>query len=406
MKLQTLVFLGMAVLMAGSTALAGIEYEGERNAFNRFHGKGKFTSSRGEVYDGNWVDGSREGHGVFTTPAGDRYDGNWSNNQENGQGKMTWANGDVYDGNWVAGKMQGEGTFTSAKGEIFKGNFSGNVRQGKGVLTTPAGEKFEGSWKGGKKSGEFRVSLRDGSVATGNWVDDRAPANAVVELADGTRYTGPVRNGVSPAGKGTCVKAGQSTPCEFKDGKLVVAEVPKPEPKPAPKVEPKPAAAAAVVAAPAAVAAATPPKPAAPPVPKDPRTGRGTRTDGTQFFFKHNFVAGGQSDNVPTLSVEKDLNEFGAMRISAKGGEFEVTIMVDEYVGVGVYELKYFKASIQKKGEETSYRTSAAEPGRLEILKDGGGKLVGLFSFTGYPNGNVGSDKRVVSEGEFVIPAP
>ena len=117
MKLQTLASIGMAILLAASPVLAGIEYEGERNAFNRFHGKGKFTSSRGEVYDGHWVDGSREGEGVETTPAGDRYEGTWSNNQESGKGKKTWANGDVYEGQWEAGKMQGEGTLTTAKGE-------------------------------------------------------------------------------------------------------------------------------------------------------------------------------------------------------------------------------------------------------------------------------------------------
>jgi hypothetical protein len=100
--------------------------------------------------------------------------------------------------------------------------------------------------------------------------------------------------------------------------------------------------------------------------------------------------------------VEKDLNEFGAMRITASGGEFTVTIMVDEYVGAGTYELKYFKASIEKSGQ-ASYRTSATEPGKLVVLEDDGTKLVGLFSFTGYPNGNVGTDKRSVQEGEFAI---
>ncbi len=399
MKLQTLASIGMAVLLASTTAFAGIEYEGERNSFNRFHGKGKFTSGRGEVYDGQWVDGSREGQGVETTPEGDRYEGNWSNNQENGKGKKTWANGDVYDGQWVAGKMQGDGTFTSARGERYSGGFANNLKQGKGVMTTPAGEKFEGTWKAGKRNGEFKVTLKDGSVVTGHWVEDRAPATATVDLPDGHKYTGPVRNGIIPNGKGTCVKAGQSAPCEFKEGKMQVAvvEPPKVEPKPVPKVEPKPVP---VVAAAPAVA----PKPVEPPKPKDPRTQRGMRSDGSQFFFKHDFGGAATSDNIPTLLVEKDLNEFSAMRISAKGGDFDVTIMVDEYVGPGTYELKYFKAAIQQKDGKTVYRTSADDPGKLVILKDEGGKLVGLFSFTGYPNGAVGADKHVVSEGEFVIP--
>lgn len=401
MKLRTLVFAGITGLFC-TPLLASFQYEGERNAFNRFHGQGKFTSTQGVVYEGNWVDGRREGHGVETKPDGERYEGAWANNRENGKGKKTWPNGDTYDGEWLAGKMQGTGTFVKASGERYTGSFVNDERSGKGVLTLPGGDVYEGTFKAGKRNGEFRVKLRDGSVAVGVWSDDRAPASAVVDLTDGTRYTGPVRNGVQPNGKGTCVKAGKSNPCEYKEGKLVEVAVavppppaPKPEPKPVPVIKPA-AAAAAVLATPVEVKAAEPPKP------KDPRTQRGMRPNGAQFFFKHSYGGSGVSDNLPNLKVEKDLNEFGAMRITASGGEFTVTIMVDEYVGVGTYELKYFKAGIEKKGEQ-SYRTSAAEPGKLVVLEDDGKKLVGLFSFTGYPNGNVGSDKRSVSEGEFVI---
>ena len=172
-----------------------------------------------------------------------------------------------------------------------------------------------------------------------------------------------------------------------------------PKPKPAPVAKPFEAAGAAAVvaAAPAPVA-----KPAPPPKPKNPRTMRGVRSDGSQFFFKHSW--GGTSDNIKVLKVEKDINDFGAMRISAKEGDFELVITVDEYVGPGTYELKYFKASIQKAGEGTSYRTSSADPGTLKILKDADGMLIGLFSFNGYPFGNKGSDMRSVTEGEFAIP--
>lgn len=403
MKLRTLVFAGIAGLLS-SPLLASFQYEGERNAFNRFHGQGKFTSTQGVVYEGSWVDGRREGQGVEIKPDGERYQGNWANNRENGKGKKTWPNGDSYDGEWLAGKMQGTGTFVKANGERYTGSFSNDERSGKGVLTLPSGEVYEGTFKAGKRNGEFKVKLKDGSVVTGVWSDDRAPASAVVDLADGTRYTGPVRSGVQPNGKGNCVKAGKANPCEFKDGKLVEVAVvvpppppPKPEPKPVPAA--KPAAAAAVVAV---AAAPVEVKPVEPPKPKDPRTLRGVRANGTQFFFKHNFGGSGVSDNLSSLKVEKDLNEFGAMRITASGGEFTVTIMVDEYVGAGTYELKYFKASIEKSGQQ-SYRTSATEPGKLVVLEDDGKKLVGLFSFTGYPNGNVGTDKRSVQEGEFAI---
>lgn len=396
MKLRTLVFAGIAGLLS-SPLLASFQYEGERNAFNRFHGQGKFTSIQGVVYEGQWVDGRREGMGVETKPDGERYEGQWSNNRENGRGKKSWPNGNSYDGEWLAGKMQGKGTFVSASGERYVGEFANDQRSGKGTLTLPSGEVFEGQWKDGKRNGEFRVKLRDGAVAVGRWTEDRPPATALVEFPDGLRYSGPVRNGVQANGKGTCSKAGKNEPCEFRDGKRVEVVVAPPAPKVEPKPAPKPVTRTVVAGAPADVQPA-----AEPPKPKDLRTKRGMRPDGTQFFFKHSYGGNSISDRLPQLKVEKDLNEYGAMRITATGGEFTVVMMVDEYVGPGVYELKYFKAGIEKNGEQ-SYRTSSGEPGRLEILKDENNQLVGLFSFTGYPNGNPGPDKRTVSEGEFVI---
>src|SRR5690606_20463976 len=98
---------------------------------------------------------------------------------------------------------------------------------------------------------------------------------------------------------------------------------PTPEARPVAKPEPKVAAPVAVAPKPEEL------KPAEPPKPKDPRTQRGVRANGSQFFFKHDFGGAGVSDNLTTLKVEKDLNEFGAMRITASGGDFELTMVVD-----------------------------------------------------------------------------
>lgn len=402
MKLRILVVAGLSGLLS-FPLMASFQYEGERNAFNRFHGQGKFTSVQGVVYEGSWVDGRREGQGTETKPDGERYQGTWSNNRENGKGKKSWPNGDSYDGDWVMGRMQGTGTFSKASGERYSGKFSNDERNGKGVLTLPNGDVYDGTFKAGKRSGEFKVKLKDGTLVTGQWQDDRAPASAVVTLTDGTRYTGPVRNGVLPNGKGTCVKAGKSSPCEFSEGKQVEAVVvapPKPEPVAKPVVQPVAAAAAVTAAKPVATKVVAKPAPVA--VPKNPRTLRGVRPDGSQFFFKHGYGGNGVSDNLTQLKVEKDLTEFGAMRITASGGDFTLSLRVEEYIGAGTYELKYFKASIEKDGDQ-AYRTAMAEPGKLVILSDDGKRMTGLFSFTGYPNGNPGPDKQVVSEGEFSI---
>lgn len=414
------VAVGCACLLLTSALYAAGVYEGERNAFNRFHGKGTYKYTNGNVYEGEWVDGRKNGEGTQTWANGEKYSGGWSNNREHGKGKKTWPNGNAYSGEWLQGKMSGKGTFKWANGDTYTGNFIADQRQGKGVFVEAATKaKYEGSWKDDKKDGSFTVTLKNGTVAKGVWRGDKAPAKASVVLAGGELYSGPVNKGFIPSGKGTCTNAGKATPCTFVAGKKQVV-VAKPEPKPVPKPAPKPkatpkpvakpfqpavGAAGAVAAAGTATAVAAPEvaaKPVEPPKPKNPRTMRGVRADGSQFFFKHSW--GGVSDNLQNLKVEKGINDFGAMRLTAKGGDFDVVITIDEYVGPGTYELKYFKASISKTGESTTYRTSSSDPGTIKILKDGDGMLIGLFSFNGYPNGNAGADKKSITEGEFAIP--
>lgn len=404
-----------SILLCSQLYAAG-EYKGERNAFNRFHGEGTYKYTNGNVYSGEWVDGRKNGQGKQTWANGDVYEGGWSNNREHGVGTKTWSSGSAYSGEWLLGKMSGEGEFKSAKGDMYRGAFIADQKQGKGVLTEArTGIKYKGTWRDDKKEGDFVVSMKNGLVAKGVWRAGQPPASASVVLPGGELYSGPVANGYLPSGKGTCTSGGKSSPCLFNNGKReqivaakpkpVVAPKPKPAPKPVVKTPPKVPAvkpAPAVVAEAPKVVAKPKPQPKVAPKPKNPRTLRGARTDGSQFFFKHSW--GGFSSNIPQLTVEKSINDFGGMRISAKGGEFDVVFTIDEYLGPGTYPLKYFKASIQKEGESTSYRTSSAEPGELKIIEDDDGMLIGLFSFTGYPYGNVGKDKRVISEGEFAIP--
>lgn len=54
---------------------------------------GKATASypNGDVYEGYFVDGIREGRGVYRYAAnGDKYDGEWRQNCKHGIGKMSY----------------------------------------------------------------------------------------------------------------------------------------------------------------------------------------------------------------------------------------------------------------------------------------------------------------------------
>ena len=50
----------------------------------------------------------------------------------NGKGVMTWPKGDKYEGDWVDGKREGKGRFVSYEGDIYTGEFKNDMKSGKG----------------------------------------------------------------------------------------------------------------------------------------------------------------------------------------------------------------------------------------------------------------------------------
>jgi hypothetical protein len=67
----------------------------------------------GDVYEGEWMNGKRNGKGTYTSDNGDVLEGEWKDDKKHGKGKLTLANGDVYDGNWENDKKHGIGTCTN-----------------------------------------------------------------------------------------------------------------------------------------------------------------------------------------------------------------------------------------------------------------------------------------------------
>ena len=71
--------------------------------------KGATEIKDGSVYEGEWVNGKRDGQGVLIQIDGTRYEGMFENNQFHGVGCQTFANGDRYTGEWFYDKKHGKG---------------------------------------------------------------------------------------------------------------------------------------------------------------------------------------------------------------------------------------------------------------------------------------------------------
>jgi len=66
-----------------------------------------------------------------------------------GRGKYTYSHGEKYEGEWKNGKCHGQGTLTSPDGSKYEGEWKNGVFHGQGTFILPTGEKYEGEWKEG-----------------------------------------------------------------------------------------------------------------------------------------------------------------------------------------------------------------------------------------------------------------
>lgn len=83
----------------------------------------KHTYDNGDTYDGEFVNGKRQGRGVYTSAGGHKYEGEWHDDQRHGFGIFTFTttNPDgstqwqgTYEGEWKNNLKEGPGTFNYA----------------------------------------------------------------------------------------------------------------------------------------------------------------------------------------------------------------------------------------------------------------------------------------------------
>ena len=83
-----------------------------------------------------------------TFPTGEYVAGGWyfgakDGNQLDGEGRMQFDNGDIYEGHWIKGKKDGLGTFFYARsGDLYCGDWENDSRTGEGLYVWNASEKL------------------------------------------------------------------------------------------------------------------------------------------------------------------------------------------------------------------------------------------------------------------------
>ena len=107
-------------------AKQNLQYRGEFKR-SKQHGKGTLLrrpTSAGlredVVYEGEWMNGYKQGNGKYVYFKDTYYEGQWQNNCKEGLGNFKIPDGE-YVGQWINNKKQGKGKLTIYSGILFEG---------------------------------------------------------------------------------------------------------------------------------------------------------------------------------------------------------------------------------------------------------------------------------------------
>eukprot|EP00092_Neocalanus_flemingeri_P012921 GFUD01013920.1.p2 GENE.GFUD01013920.1~~GFUD01013920.1.p2 ORF type:complete len:203 (+),score=71.69 GFUD01013920.1:103-711(+) len=138
-------------------------------------GYGVMKWQNGDRYEGDWVEGLRQGKGKYISKStGGKYEGEYTSDLKQGKGKYTFSNGDWYDGQWKEGLRHGHGTYVwKDKNEKFEGAWVGGVKEGTGHFTYASGDVFTGPYVAGNRHGLGELVKEDGEVRNENYKEGK-----------------------------------------------------------------------------------------------------------------------------------------------------------------------------------------------------------------------------------------
>ncbi len=112
-----------------------------------FTGNARILHKNGDVFEGELVQGLRQGKGMLMRGE-ETYTGDWFNNTRSGSGKMTNPNRFPHileiDGQWVNGDPMGQVKVVYNNSETYEGQWDVYTPKGQGKATLPNGDVFEG----------------------------------------------------------------------------------------------------------------------------------------------------------------------------------------------------------------------------------------------------------------------
>jgi len=183
---------------------------------------GAFFDNEGNYYIGNLVNGKANGEGELVVFNKVKYIGNFFvDDIPNGKGKMiNLMDGSEYEGDVVQGKKEGKGILKFRDGTIYDGEFKDDVFHGNGILKYNNGRKYEGNFKEGKMDGSGKFIWEDGKTYVGSYVNDKKEGQGKLIYNSDKYYEGSWVNN-KQHGEGTLYLNGKVLKGQFRFGKII-----------------------------------------------------------------------------------------------------------------------------------------------------------------------------------------
>ena len=197
-------------------------YEGEYNDAGQMEGRGTCRFVSGNVYEGEWKAGLKDGFGEFRWAAeegGSIYIGEWSEGNMHGKGEYRYANGNVYEGSFVDGAWEGEGSFRFSNGDVFAGVFRDHKKEGLGTHRFASGEVYEGEYKEDERHGRGTWRAANGDMWVGGYEVGAKEGVGTWLYADGATSIS-LYKADEPFGEGVRWNADAQTASRLKDGEV------------------------------------------------------------------------------------------------------------------------------------------------------------------------------------------
>lgn len=129
----------------------------------------------GSTYEGQVIEGRRQGRGVWKFAQG-QYEGQWKDDMQHGSGIQTWSDGRVYDGEFAGGHFSGRGKMTwhtPGGSLLYEGQYLDDQKHGEGSFRWADGRAFHGQWNEGKRHGKGTYVNSRAEEKLGWWSDDK-----------------------------------------------------------------------------------------------------------------------------------------------------------------------------------------------------------------------------------------